>query len=310
MYSSDKLVKLIRQLSTVGDTGAQGATAADLLLLADDALRNYLLPDLLKLREEYYVVRERFALAANQTAVPVPSHALFDKLREVYWISGSDRQQLDPIAMEDLHRYNGTGSGSPAGFILEGNDVQLVPTTGSYTGSLELVYFFRPGDLVLTVNARKVTSVNAGSKIVGFASAVPASWDNTDLFDIHSRHSGAKPKMWDQPAVTVSGTQITFTNAIDGSIFGTKAIEVGDWVCLAGEAAIVGLPAEFQGLLARAVALIVAESIGDAAQTQIHGQVLEKFFKKCEAAAERRVEGKPVRLGGGGRGLLGRRGRW
>jgi len=305
MYSSDKLVRLIRSLGAIPNTGAQGAEAADLLLLADDALRNYLLPDLLNLKEDYYVVRERFTLANNQTRVPVPPHAIFNKLREIYWVDGSDRRQLDPIPTEELQNYNGTGTKPPVGFILEGDDVQLVPTTGSYGGSLELVYFFRPGDLVLTANARKVTSVNPASKIVGFGSAVPVGWDNTDTFDIHSRHSGAKPKMWDQPAVTVSGTQITFTNAIDGSIFGSKAIEIGDWVCLAGEAAIVGLPAEYQGLLAHAVGLIFAESIGDTAQAQLHGQILEKFLKKCEAAAERRTESKPIRLGGRGRGLLG-----
>lgn len=305
MYTSDKLLKSIRNLGMIPNTAVEGAEDADLLIHADEALRVHLLPRILKLKEEYYVVRERVSLVSGTARYRIPSHAILNKLREVYHIDGSDRFQLDMIPMEELHLYNGPGSGSPAGFIFEGNDVVLVPDKSpTYTGSIEYVYFFRPGDLVLAKNARQVTAVNLSSKIVTFGSAVPVGWDNADKFDIHSRHSGAEPKLWDQAATTVSGTQITFTGAIDGTVFGTKAVEVGDWVCLAGEAAVVGLPAEFQPLLSRAVALHFAEAIGDTAQAQIHGQILEKYFQELEKAAERRMESKPVRLGGRGRGIL------
>jgi hypothetical protein len=304
-YTGEQLVTRIRNLGVIPNTGSTGSKAADILGHADEALRTYLLPELLSLREDYFVLRSRTTLVPGQAKYRIPPRASFNKLRDLWWVSGNDRVQLDPIPEEELDRYNGSGSSIPSGHIVEGNDVLLIPDRSpAFTGELEFVFFARPGDLVLSSAARQVQTVDPGTKTVTFASNVPTSWSNSLRFDVHSQHSGAELKVWDQPVISASGNTVVFTNPIDGSVYGTKAVEVGDWVVLADDAALPALPKEMHPLLVRASALHFAESAGDAQQAKVHAQLLEKALGKVLKVMETRVEGKPIRLGGRGRGML------
>jgi hypothetical protein len=196
--------------------------------------------------------------------------------------------------------HQATGNSIPSAYTIDGTDIRLLPDRApAFEGELEQVFFFRPGNLVLSENARQVQARDLVLKTVTLDSAPPASWGASGDFDAHSEFSGAEVKVWDEPA-TIAGSVLTFTNPIDGSTFGTKPIAVGDWICLAGEAALPGLPIELQGEAARAGALIAAEAIGDAQQVQVHGAVLEKFLGEITKAMEVRVEAQPVRLGRGG----------
>jgi hypothetical protein len=307
-YTGEEILESLRNLAMAPSTGALASRDKDLLVHVDEATRGYLIPRLLNLREDYFVRRQRSSVAAGQVTVRLSPRALFQKLRDLWWVSDGDRSKLDPIPEEEIdeHSSTGTGAGAPSGYIIEGNDIRLFPdSAATFDGELEQVFFFRPGDLVLSTAARQVLSVDLVLKTATLASAPPAGWGASNTFDVHSKHSGAEPKVWDE-AAAIAGSVLTFTDPIDGTAFGTKAVEIGDWVCLAGEAALPGVPIEIHGLMARAGALQAAESIGDAQQVQVHGAILEKYLGEITKAMEVRVEGRPVRIGRGGF-LTGRR---
>ncbi|MGH7395635.1 MAG: hypothetical protein ACREJF_08560 [Candidatus Methylomirabilales bacterium] len=309
-YDGTQLVRAIRRLGAVPDSGSTGSRDADVLAVATDVQRTHLVPKIMNLREDYFILRERTALGAA-SRYRVPSKAAFNKLKDVWLVDGNgDRSRLGVLSQEDLDAHNGPGGPSPAGYFLEGNDVQLVPTTGPYTGSLEFVFYARPGSLVLPAAARQVVAVNTGTKTVTLASTVPTAWDDTDTFDAHSPLSGAEYKAWGLTASTVSGDTITFDQEIDGTVYGTKVLEIGDWIVLEGDAALPHLPDELQPMLARAVAAQYAEGQGDMQAAQLHTQVLEKYFGETAKAMEVRVEDKPMRPGAQGRGMLRHVRRW
>lgn len=300
-YTSDELLTLIRNTGMLPDAAVAGTNDTDLLSHANAALRAKVLPEVMKYREEYFVVTTRTTLGTSEK-IRIPTRAAGNRLRDLFYVDGaSKRQTLRQVQREKLDEERTTAS-EPEGYYLEGNYIVLVPPPNS-TGSLEHSFFFAPSDLVLTSSAKQVTAVNASTKTVTLASAVPSGWDTADTFDVHSQNSGAEIRVWDAAATTVSGTSITFSAAIDGTTLGTNAIAVGDWVCLAGECVVPPLPRETHPILARATALRVAEAVGDPVKTQLHAAMLGEDLKALSYLVNSRVEGRPIVIQGGD-GLL------
>lgn len=306
VFTSDELVSAVRDALTLPNTASTGTDTPRILQHLNIALQSQLLPELFKVREEYGIRETRTALVSGTSRYRIPHRAFMLKLRNLYWAQGSGQvTRLDPKEQEDF----GTQSGDPAGYYLEGTDVVLLPTLGSSDGSIQFKFYFRPGDLVLTTDARQVTSVNLTARTLVIDSARPSTWATVSTLDIHSPLSGGEVKVWDYPG-TFSGTTITFAAAypIDGSRYGTKPVEVGDWVCLAGEAVVPGIPKEMHGLLIDAAALRCVKGQGDQQNIQSQTKLLRDDLGGMVEQIESRNEGSPLRIKGR-RGIL-RAGRW
>lgn len=313
-YLGSDLLTSIRNLAMIPRTGATASADADLLRHATEGIRSYLLSEILLLREDYYRFRRRDALVSGQAEYRIPPRAIFDKLSNL-WVISSDSQgtenriAIDPISNADIDEYNVPESvATPRGFVVDGTHIRLIPDRSpSYSGQLEWNFFMRPGAIVLATEARQVTAVATPS--VTLASAVPSSWTEANTFDIHSKHSGSDYKAVERAASVVSGTTITFTSAIDGSVFGEKAVAVGDWVCLEGETALPGVPPEWFSIVARAAAMAHAEATENRRKFDMHSAILQGFIGRATKAMESRIEDKPIVLGAK-RTFLGIRRRW
>ena len=303
VFTSDELISSIRRIGSIPNTGAPGFADSDILRCATETLWSKVVPNLIKTREEYYANIERRTVAASITRYRIPKRAIMQKLRDVSLVGGDGANTY----LRSLQREEVSGSqstGTVLGYYLEGNDVILVPSPSAGT-TLEFAYFFRPGSLVLVANARQITAVDPVTRTVTLSSA-NTSWSTSNIFDIHSKESGAEIKIWDAAATTVGAT-IVFSASfpIDGSTAGTRAVEVGDWVCLAEEAAVPGCPKEIHPLLALAVAMRFASSTGDMEVFKAQAAEYSSDMKALVGIAESRVEGKPIRIRGH-RGFLGR----
>lgn len=301
-YRASQIIDSIRNL-TMLPTQTEGTEDSDILRHINEALK-VSVSELVSIREEYYIRREKTAIT-SKVRYRIPHRAYLNKLRDIYyWDSSGDRCFLGRIEPELLYRYNDSTASEPVGYFVEGNDIVLVPDiSSSFTGYIEFVYPFRPGDLVLSTTCRQITNVNTSTKTVTFGSDVPSTWGLTDEFDIHSQNSGAEIKLWDLTPSTCSGNQIVFNEAIDGSVFGTTAPSVGDWVCLAEECAIPGLPRDLIPTLIRATALRLSEAETDGAAFQLHASHLTEEKRRHLKAMENRVESCPIRIKGR-RGIL------
>ena len=307
-YLGEQVIASLRQMHPLPNNLATGSTDAEVLKAVNEAMRLVIIPRTMKTKEEYFVHSVRLPLVEGQSRYRIPHRAMYQKIRRLFLVDGSgNRWKLTRKHSEDLDE--STTIGRVGNYYFEGNDIVLFDGTTSGYSFLEVSYFFRPGDLQLSTAARKVLTVNTGTKAVTFSAAIPSTWSTSTVFDVHSGQSGAEIKQYDIVGSVVAGSGITFTTAIDGSVFGTKKIEIGDWVCVAEEAALPGLPRELHPIIARTTALHFAESLGDQAMVNIHAELLKAALADGLGAMETRNESQPEIITGK-RGILWAGRRW
>jgi hypothetical protein len=316
-YTAEELIASVRLRARVPNVKASGSTDPDLLRLLNEEQWNELVPWLMRQREEYYVVEERIPLVAGKTKYRINHRAIGQKLRDIVLVDNANdnRRQMIPRINREERPYHDTPytAREDEGFFLEGNNIVLVSVDATANSMLEVAFFFRPGEIVMSTAARKVLTIDTATKTITVDGVIPSDWTNADLFDIHSAKSGAEPKMWDQVATTVAGETLIFTSAIDGSAFGTQAVEVGDWVCLAEEAALPALPRELHPVLAQAAVCRVVEAEGDTEALRNHSAKLNRMLEQSISMLDFRVEGKVQKIAGAYSPLWGghdRRGRY
>lgn len=308
IWNSTQILRSARRICRVGKTSSTGSADSDVLEMVNEALMSQVYPELLKIREEYFVRGSRLALSSSQSRYRIHSRAFGNKLREIYWTDGTGvRNRLMSVNPDQLHRYNAANTAGPSGFYIEGDYIVLTPSIATNAvGELEQVFFLRPSTLVLVSATRALIAVNSTTKVITSATPFPTSWAVGNLIDIHSYKSGAELKVYDvtiAAITTVVPYTITITEAIDGSTYGTYTPEVGDYVALANECAIPALPQEVQPILvdAAAAAMVLAEE--DQEAVEMHRAQFTAKLTSMKQALEVRVEGKPPRLQGK-RGLL------
>lgn len=290
IYDTDDLLEAVKNSGMIPEAQSTGCQDQDILDHLSAVLQSTIALELMKIREEYYVTTERLAAAQE---VRIPHRAMGLKLRDLYYVSGSDRIYLDPIPREELENHDEPTDVN--GYYLEGAYIKLVaPSTVS--GYVEAAYFMRPNDLVPTSEARQIT--NIVGQTLTLSSTVPATWDTADTFDIHSRYSGAELKVWDATASSMTTSTMVMTTPIGGTTFGTHAVVIGDWVCLAGESVIPALPRELHPVLVRGACLRIAEALGDKEAMSYHGALFQSDLNRALTVLEGRVEGRPLRIVG------------
>jgi len=295
IYSSEELIAAVRRIgSFTEDVEAEGKKDQDLLDVLDAVLLDELIPQVIRLQEEFFVRCHTVACSAAITRYPLPKRAVGNKLRDLFWVSGTEREYLPLIAREDLPFHTeGDVDAQPDGFYVEGDGIVPVPRPSG--GSLRMSYYFRPGQLVKADSYRQVASVDSTTSVT-LDVAAPAAWTTATVFDAHSKESGAENRFFDFGASVVSGTTLTFTSAIDGSVTDMRALEVGDYITEAGHAAVPALPRDVHSVLAQAAACRLLESDGDSEMLQLARQTLARQLENMLHIMDVRVDGKSQRL--------------
>lgn len=291
-YLADDLIQVVRDRVVTGNASTEGTQDEDILRIINDEAIDRLYGAVLHSREEFYVKTVRVAVTPGTVRVRIPHRAMHGKVRDLFWLDANgSRYELLPCPREYRARISATATAAtyPSGFYFEGNHIVLHPDNSTaLAGTLEMSYFFRPGELVLSTNARQVVTVASG--VLTLNDDVPSDWTTGLTYDIHSNFSGAEVKAWDLTASTVSASQITFASTdTDGSTFGTLAVAVGDWICKAEEAALPGLPKEWHPALAQAAVAAILETI-DPERFQIATQVLDRTMERLYEAVKDRDE--------------------
>ena len=253
-YTGDQILKRMRDTGMFpGDSAAaEGTSDADLLEHVNDSLLGEMVEFVRRLREEFFIATERINLVSGTGRYRINARAMGNTVRDLYWRSGSgataSMELLEQIDRSAIPYLGGASSSEPNSFYVEGNHIVLFPEDAS-AGILEISFPFRPGQIQLQSDVRKVTLVDTETKTVTLDSAIPSTWTTSLRYDIHSKHSGAEIHEWDLTATTASGTGLTFDSEIDGTVFGRHAVEVDDYVCLSEEAALPGIPRECHPVL-------------------------------------------------------------
>lgn len=294
--SEDLIASVQRRISIPSDIESEGKQDQDILDVLDEVLLDELVPAVIKYREDYLTRALTFAITQAQTFYPVPTRAVGNALRDIRFENGPDKEPLDLISRDRLVYYTSTPTTVPRYFYWDGNSIVLVPP--GTAGSLIMAFSFRPGQLVLAENYRKVAVGGVVSSTeITLDSAAPTSWvAGTTVLDVHSAESGAEVRVFDAATATVSGTQVIFSAAIDGSVDGTRAVEPGDYVVEAGHAAVPAIPRDAHPALAQAAACRLLESDGDSEMLRIGRETLGRQLQNFNMLFESRVKTKPPKI--------------
>jgi len=299
-YTADELIAQVRDEARIPDTGSTGNTDADILNRINEFILGYLSGLVMEVKEEYFIRTTRTPLAASTSRYALPDRAMYQKLRDVRYKTGEGYYPLAHASMAslDMGRSSLTATDAPAAFRVEGNHVVLWPEVGTPSGSIDMAFYFSPGELVLQANVAKVEAVSttangSGRFEVTLDRALPnSSWVIAARYDIHSPDSGAEIRCWDRAVgqiniIAPAAPILELVVNPDGSVFGEDPVQVGDYVCLTGEAALPGVPRELHPLIGLGAACSVLEDEGD----------LEVFAAKT-ASLQRQLFGVPGKSNG------------
>lgn len=301
-YNAATILDNVRGLAGLNTVQAQGNDDATLLRFVNEALRNKIVPFLVKVREEYLTFSQRIALSGSVSRYRIPSRAVGNRLRDVVKVDADgsrDSTESLLIRREDLSGYSQTGSGDIQGVYLDGNYIQCVPTSGAYSGFLEVTYYMRPSVLVAAGAFGTISSVNTTTKEITLTATPPSTFVNGAKLDIHSFSSGGEIKQLDltQNGAAV-GSVVTVTEAIDGSVYGTTTPVAGDFLCLANEAAILQVPDDLVLSTCQCAALRIAISERNQPLAQMLAQIMREGMEDMAHVFQDRVESKTPRVRG------------
>lgn len=193
---------------------------------------------------------------------------------------------------------NNPSRGFPAYYLIDGDQVQLIPApSGAYT--LRMRYYRRPGRLVaqqVTGTERgRVTAVNTTARTI-VVNAVPFDQELAVPAAITSglqRLDVIHPDGWHEVALTgVTQTLSVATFTIGGTVDMSK-VEVGDYVRVAEQSDWPSLPDDFDRTLADATAIVILTSMNDGPKASVLAQKMGADLQRFRSLLKPRVKDSP-----------------
>jgi len=269
----------------------------DLLAMADEEIQTGIVPFIMSVREEYFVDYVDYIVDENTRTYPIPARTIGAKLRMVTVLINPENNQqpnerrLPEIdAAESIFNNNFNNFLSLQAFFLRDNSVVLSPSANSFAGqTLRLTYFKRPNKLIPVSSCSQLTGTVASNQAV--VNIVPTNFGTGSSVTITADLVKATDP-FDLLAMDIPITIDTSTNvATFPADLSTYNINVGDYICLAGESPIAILPFEAQSLLAQRVAVKILQALGDAKNFQLATTRLQEMEHNIKAMLSNRVEG-------------------
>lgn len=236
----------------------------DYFALMNEELLTYIVPLLMKTREEYLVTQlaPDLSYTTATDTYPLPYRAIGGKLRLIQInMGGQPNTTFVPLPrIEPERAYNYATQGTVDGYDLMGNNIVLVPFP-SVAGVIRIKYFLRPGQVVDSSAAAQITGINTGTNTVTCGGGLPATYTSGILYDFIKGNPGFDTWAFDQTG-TVSGNTIQFSSL-------PTNLAVGDWVALAGQSPIPQCPYELFPLLSQATVCAALEALGEAGKPHL-----------------------------------------
>ena len=237
-YTVDGLINKLKTRGTI-PTSQSLFLPANFVDIMSDVMHQIVVPAIVSVREEYFVTYSDTAVVANQANYRIPSRAVGGMLRDVVLLNSAGTEiplpRLDPESLKASSDYN---TRSKYGFKLRGDEIVLIPTPAAANGdSVRFYYERRPNNLILSTDARQISSFSAGARTVTIAST-PTNFSTSDTYDI-IRHDPIFSSVGDDLAITTLAANVmTFTATLPTNIANSQ------WVCESGFSPVPQIPYE------------------------------------------------------------------
>lgn len=237
-------------------------TPQQLVDLANDSLRSYLVPIASTLREEWWIGKADIVLTADSDGAVTLPDSVASSLRTVAWNNGGIITPLSRIEPENSFQYLAMQGQLPLGFELRGFTLFTMPKVPGAV--LHLTAMLRPPQMVLDDTAAEVASSSPSNIVV---EVVPLAWQETtpDEFDIIS---GTSPfsVLGTVGVSSVIGTSYTvtgLTSALSAALTAALLTPGGAWVSDVGTSPFANIPIELYPLLEQDIICTVGQMTGD-----------------------------------------------
>jgi len=249
-YTSTKLLSSISRRSFAPSNQLTYQTS-EILAMADEVTKTMIIPNIMAVREEYFVFYSDLPIVRGQAAYDIPARALGRVVREVQIINSNE--SITDLPRTEPERVTSLAQGSPTSFYMRSNQIVFNRPPSSGGSTLRLQYFLAPGDLVETSAGAVISSIDTGSNTVTLSS-IPSTWSTGNIFDFIKRNGSHEYIDIDYASTDVSSNAITFSSL-------PSTLAVGDYVALQGESPLIQLPDLYRTVLAQAVAATMLEGM-------------------------------------------------
>lgn len=255
-------------------------TNADYLNILNDEVLNTIVPIINKVNEEYFLSYKDHSITNAQEAYRIPKRAIASTLRDVQMIDASGGvKSLSRLFEEDRT----STSAGPLGYYIKSNTLLMSPVPASTSGTLRMAYTRRPSKFVLTTACAQITNISGNTITVA---SVPSTMTNGTLIDYVQADGPYDILDMDVAITGISGTTITMPSA-------PTDLAVGDYICLAGETPVPGVPEEMVPTLVQAALCVCLSSKKDKS-AELEIQKLQQMKEALVQLMEPRVKSNDV----------------
>lgn len=219
----------------------------------------------------------------------LPPMAVGDAIEAVTWVEGTRRVLLQPVPVGLETSYSDPEStGMPTHFAMLGDTLRVYPRPNA-SGSLQIDYQRRHGQLVLAAETATVSSATDNG---GFArvtlSATPAAFVAGAWLDVIGSRYPYRTKLHGASITTAHGSN-QFTLSTPYADF-VAAKLTSDTATAYGKTPFVQLPLEMRGALTKMVAAKILGDVGDVPMATMREAGAERDMQRARAVLSPRVK--------------------
>lgn len=277
---------------------------ADLIRFANEEMQTFLVPDVLKQREDFFLRTKDVTIVSGVNHYQVPERAIGNGIKDLWFINAnaSVTRALPRLEARDSTLTAST-SNEPVGYYFRGDEIVLVPTPASAVGTLRFLYFARPSKLVSTNTCSKVTAVSSSGGATTFTvdTDLSGSFSVGSIIDIVNAQSpfvllGENISI---TGITTSTISVATSDVSDES--GNVIAGLGDYFCTPQCSNVPMIPQELHPVLSAMVTKRCLAALGDTQKLQAHMVELAEMRKQAFTLLTNRAES-------GTRGIVSRNG--
>lgn len=288
-YSTDAFVNKLRIYNFSSSAQTQLQTS-DILMVADDMIREIIFPNLIVLNENYSLYYEDKSTVANQSTYTIPTRAILNMLHSVWIIQNNMKLYLDRINLSDVSASNTLSSQRPISYYLMDYEITFFPSPDTSNYTYRCYYYKRPNKMVILSKAAKVLLVNKLTGLVTYASTPPSTFTSSVRYDFLSH---LPPFVF--PALDVTGAAPVLSTQLF-PIASVQNLNPGDYVCLSGETVAPAIPVELTTLLIRLVMSSMAVAQSDVSRYQMSDKEIKEKIAEIYRIPGPRVTNQSVGL--------------
>jgi hypothetical protein len=286
--TTSDLLEAIKQRGMIPDNQTTWSDER-LLVTASDDMRAAIIPLLMSVREEYFVMSEDIPVVSGTSRYRIPERSAGQGIRDIIWIDADGNQSpMTQITLEDGDWKDNNGvNGVPYAYRVEWDSIVLSPDVTS-SGTMRVMYVVTPGDLVSIDEAAQITGITTLTNTVS-ASTVPATWTGSETVDVIRGTAGCEYLAIGSTITGITGTDITLSALPTG-------LQIGDWIALEGQSPVPQLPRDLVPLLAHKVVVTVLESMNQRGAAEAAEARYQKLIASAMTMISPRVKGGAKKL--------------